>query len=42
MYEIDMHNIYNIIVAQKKYKIQEKATLGATFQASKSGRYPIG
>ena len=41
VYETDMHSIYNIIVVQTNKKLQENATLDATFWAVKTGRYPI-
>ena len=37
-----MHKAYNIIVRQTNEKLQEKAASDATFQAVKTGQYPIG
>ena len=42
VYETDMHKIYNLIVGQKNKQLQEKYSLDATFQAVKTGQYPIG
>ena len=36
-----MHKIYNIIVFQNNKKLQEKASVDATFQAVNTGQYPI-
>ena len=32
-YELDMHNIYNLIVSQTNEQLQEKGSSEATFQA---------
>ena len=37
-----MHNIYNIILDHTNEQLQDKASLDATFQAVKLGRYSIG
>ena len=37
-----MHKIYNIIVGQTNYQLQDKVTLEATFQAFNTGQDPIG
>ena len=41
VYEINMHNIYNIILDQTNKKLQDKAASEATLQAAKTGRDPI-
>ena len=41
-YETDMHNIYNLIVGQTNDILKDNAESDATFQAFKSGRYPLG
>ena len=42
VYETDMHKIYNIILGQTNKHLQDKATSDRTFQAVKTGCYPIG
>ena len=42
VYEIDMHNIYNIIVVQTNDQLQEIATSSSTLQAFKTGQDHIG
>ena len=42
VYETDIHKIYNLIGVQKNEKLQEKVASDVTFQAVKTGRYPIG
>ena len=42
VYETDMHNIYNIILGQTTYQLQDKAASYATFQEVKSGQDLIG
>ena len=38
VYEIYMHNIYNLIVGQTNKQLQEKVESDVTFQAIKTGR----
>ena len=41
VYKKDMHNIYNLIVGPTNKQLHEKAAPDATFQAVKTGWYPI-
>ena len=42
VYELDMHNIYNLVVGQINEKPQEKAVSDANFQVDKTDQDPIG
>ena len=42
VYKTDMNKIYNIILGQTNDKLQKKVASDSTFQAVKTGLYPIG
>ena len=42
VYKTDMHKTYNLILDQKKEQLHNNEAKDATFQAVKTGWYPIG